>query len=203
MELLTSLLLIALLTVDELPDVESSRLLPALHASSANPEDTAADSEEESVAELPMPVAEVVVIGVEPVDEEALPSVEDCCLRLRYSVMESLRFGVIGALAGPVPLVEEDASVPVEAATSAGLSRGSELAVLVNIFGYVPTAGNPPVGVVPVGVMLPPTMDAEAALPSVDSDSVVPSSSDDLTLPTVPPTNEDVRDPRVEKLEGR
>lgn len=198
-ELLTSLLLMALLTADGLLlDVaESSRLLlPPM-------DDTAADSEEEGVADPPAP-GEEVVVGVELVVEDALPSVEDCCLRFRYSVMESLRFGVIGALAGLVPVVAEDASAPVEAATSAGLSRGSELAVLVNIFGYAPPmAGIPPVGDGPVGVILPPTMHAEAVLPRVDRDSVVPSRSDDFTLPTVPPANGDVRDPRVEKLVGR
>lgn len=202
-ELLTSLLLMALLTADEPLDVaESSRLLLPMDANRADADDTAADSEEESAADPPIP-AEEVVGGDEPVVEVALPSVEDCCLRFRYSVMESFRFGVIGALAGPGPLVAEDASVPGETATSAGLSRGSELAVLVNIFGYAPTGGIPPVGVVPVGVMLPPTMDVAAVLPRVDSDSVVPRRSDDLTLPTPPPTNGDVSEPSVEKLVGR
>lgn len=133
-ELLTSLLLIALLTADVPPPpppaVESSLLLPFDASRVADADDTTAEGD--SVDEAPIPV--VVVEGVELVVEVALPSVEDCCLRLRYSVMESLRFGVIGALAG-LAAVATVASVPDDAATSAGLSRGSELAVLVNIFG--------------------------------------------------------------------
>lgn len=45
----------------------------------------------------------------------------DCILRWRYSLIESLRFGVMGATGSGV--------------VSAGFSRGSELAVLVKIFG--------------------------------------------------------------------
>lgn len=131
-ELLTSLLLIALLTEDVPPPAvaDSSRLLPLDANRADDMDDTTAEGD--SVADAPIPV--LVVVGVELVVEEALPSVEDCCLRLRYSVMESLRFGVIGVVDGPAPVVDA-VSVPDDAATRAGLSRGSELAVLVYIFG--------------------------------------------------------------------
>lgn len=207
-ELLTSLLLMVLLTDDAAARSAASSscsLLLAFDAAiRAAAEGTGAsvDSIELLLVE-PMAV-EAVGVAVPGVVDVALPSVEVCCLRLRYSVMESLRFGVIGALAALAP-AGDDASAAVVAATSAGLSRGSELAVLVKIFGYAPTAGDPPVGVVPVPGVTPaaPTIDGGAVvLPRVDNDSVPePSRRDDFTPP--PPTSGEVSDPRVEKLVGR
>lgn len=60
----------------------------------------------------PVPVDGVVVV---------LLLLHDCIFRWRYSLIESLRFGVMGATGSGV--------------VNAGFSRGSELAVLVKIFG--------------------------------------------------------------------
>lgn len=57
----------------------------------------------------------------DPVDGVVVVLLHDCILRWRYSLIESLRFGVMGATGSGV--------------VSAGFSRGSELAVLVKIFG--------------------------------------------------------------------
>lgn len=57
----------------------------------------------------------------DPVDGVVVLLLHDCIFRWRYSLIESLRFGVMGATGSGV--------------VRAGLSRGSELAVLVKIFG--------------------------------------------------------------------
>lgn len=57
----------------------------------------------------------------DPVDGVVVVLLHDCILRWRYSLIESLRFGVMGATGSGV--------------VRAGFSRGSELAVLVKIFG--------------------------------------------------------------------
>lgn len=57
----------------------------------------------------------------DPVDGVVVVLLHDCILRWRYSLIESFRFGVMGATGSGV--------------VSAGFSRGSELAVLVKIFG--------------------------------------------------------------------
>lgn len=63
----------------------------------------------------------VVVVAAHPVDGVLVELLHDCILRWRYSLIESLRFGVIGAIGSGV--------------VRAGFNRGSELAVLVKIFG--------------------------------------------------------------------
>lgn len=57
----------------------------------------------------------------DPVDGVVVVLLHDCIFRWRYSLIESLRFGVMGATGSGV--------------VRAGFSRGSELAVLVKIFG--------------------------------------------------------------------
>lgn len=57
----------------------------------------------------------------DPVDGVVVLLLHDCIFRWRYSLIESLRFGVMGATGSGV--------------VRAGFSRGSELAVLVKIFG--------------------------------------------------------------------
>lgn len=57
----------------------------------------------------------------DPVDGVVVVLLHDCIFRWRYSLIESLRLGVIGATGSGV--------------VNAGFSRGSELAVLVKILG--------------------------------------------------------------------
>lgn len=97
MELLTSLLPRLLLTLP-LPGL----LLLLLVTDDGSLVDVVA-------AAHPDPVDGVVVV------------LHDCIFRWRYSLIESLRFGVMGATGSGV--------------VRAGFSRGSELAVLVKIFG--------------------------------------------------------------------
>lgn len=148
---------------------------------------------------------------------------DDCCLRFLYSVMESLRFGVANTPpAPPAPPAPPSAAAVggVDDATSAGLSRGSELAVLVKIFGYVPRVAAPVGPPTPGDVTLSPPMPgagtpvilAPVAVPTVpprvDNDSVTlpaRSSEDFAPAPTAPPPpiGVVVREPSVEKLVGR
>lgn len=65
---------------------------------------------------------DVVAVHPDPVDGVVVVLLlHDCIFRWRYSLIESLRFGVMGATGSGV--------------VRAGFSRGSELAVLVKIFG--------------------------------------------------------------------
>lgn len=66
-------------------------------------------------------LVEVVAAHPDPVDGVVVLLLHDCIFRWRYSLIESLRFGVMGATGSGV--------------VRAGFSRGSELAVLVKIFG--------------------------------------------------------------------
>lgn len=100
MELLTSLLPRLLLTLP-LPGL----LLLLLVTDDGSLVDVVAAA----AAAHPDPVDGVVVV------------LHDCIFRWRYSLIESLRFGVMGATGSGV--------------VRAGFSRGSELAVLVKIFG--------------------------------------------------------------------
>lgn len=66
-------------------------------------------------------LVDVVAAHPDPVDGVVVLLLHDCIFRWRYSLIESLRFGVMGATGSGV--------------VRAGFSRGSELAVLVKIFG--------------------------------------------------------------------
>lgn len=66
-------------------------------------------------------LVDVVAAHPDPVDGVVVVLLHDCIFRWRYSLIESLRFGVMGATGSGV--------------VRAGFSRGSELAVLVKIFG--------------------------------------------------------------------
>lgn len=101
MELLTSLLPKLLLTLP----------LPGLLLLLLVTDDGSLDDVVNAAAAHPDPVDGVVVVLL----------LHDCIFRLRYSLIESLRFGVMGATGSGV--------------VRAGFSRGSELAVLVKIFG--------------------------------------------------------------------
>lgn len=66
-------------------------------------------------------LVDVVAAHPDPVDGVVVLLLHDCIFRWRYSLIESLRFGVMGATGSGV--------------VRAGFSRGSELAVFVKIFG--------------------------------------------------------------------
>uniref|UniRef100_A0A2M4B289 Putative secreted protein n=1 Tax=Anopheles triannulatus TaxID=58253 RepID=A0A2M4B289_9DIPT len=157
-ELLTSLLLIVLLTADDPPppppvaviDDPTVVLPPPIVASSLTSRFvTDVPSSRDDTIELMaieeadgglMVVVDIALLALTELRDVGLPSalvLVVCSFRLRYSVSESLRFGVAAAAAAAadVPGTPGADSVLLPADNSAGLRRGSELAVLVNIFG--------------------------------------------------------------------
>lgn len=156
MELLTSLLLIVLLTADDPPpappppttafDAPTAVLPPSVVGSCSLPGrfvSNVPSSRDDTIelmvmeeaerglvvmVDIALPLTELMDVGLESV------LVLVCSFRLRYSVSESLRFGVAAA-AADAPGAPGADSVLLPADNRAGLSRGSELAVFVKIFG--------------------------------------------------------------------